>query len=139
MTIYTIGYGGRNIHELVGLLKDADVRAVVDVRLRPDRSNMGMFTKAKTVDKGIERSLRDAGFDYYSFIELGNLFMELPDWRDPYEKLWERSGELLMPRLEDVPTPYCLLCAEKRPSECHRSIIAAHVAHVTGANVVHLE
>lgn len=139
MTIYTIGYGGRTMNDLVALLTNAGVRAVVDVRLRPDRSNMGMFTKAKTADKGIERSLRDAGFDYYSFIELGNLFMELPEWREPYEKLWQMTGKLLMLRLEQVPQPFCLLCAEKRAAECHRAIIAAHVAHATDADVVHLE
>jgi hypothetical protein len=38
-----------------------------------------------------------------------------------------------------VPAPYCLLCAEKSPTECHRSIIAAHLARVTGAEVVHLQ
>jgi uncharacterized protein (DUF488 family) len=139
VTIYTIGYGGRTMQDLVGLLTNAGVRSVVDVRLRPDRSNMGMFTKARTADKGIERSLRDAGLEYYSFIELGNLFMELPEWREPYEKLWESAGELLMPRLAQAPAPYCLLCAEKRPAECHRSIIATHVSRTTGDEVVHLE
>lgn len=123
MTIYTIGYGGRRPDELLELLRTRGVQAIVDVRLRPDRSVMGIFARAKTADKGIQGLLAGAGIQYFAFIEMGNLFGELPDWEDRYRQLLDLAGNLLTDRLESVPQPYCLLCAEKRFNECHRKLI----------------
>ena len=138
MTIYTIGYGGRKPEELLELLKVKGVRAVVDVRLRPDRSAMGIYAKAKTADKGIERLLTGAGFQYFSFVELGNLFQELADWPERYQRMLDSSGDLLTQRLGAVPVPFCLMCAEKLVAECHRRLIAEFLA-VRGHQVEHIE
>jgi uncharacterized protein (DUF488 family) len=68
MKFYTIGYGGRNPQGFLDLLKQNYVRTLVDVRLRPDRASMGVWAKAKTSDKGIEKVLRDAGIGYCSCV-----------------------------------------------------------------------
>ena len=81
MKFFTIGYGGRNPEEFLDLLKQNNVRTLVDVRLRPDRASMGIWAKAKTPDKGIEKVLGDAGIGYCSFVELGNIFIGLPIWQ----------------------------------------------------------
>lgn len=139
MTVYTIGYGGRTPDDFLGLLTRAGVRAVADVRLRPDRSGMGVWTKAKTPDKGIEKLLAGAGIGYHSLVELGNVFRELPDWQDRYRALIDRAGDLLVARLDVVPAPFCLMCAEKKAADCHRRPIAEFLARTRGAAVVHLE
>jgi uncharacterized protein (DUF488 family) len=138
MTVYTIGYGGRAPGQFVGLLAAAGVRTVVDVRLRPDRASMGAYVLAKAPDRGIERMLADAGIGYRSLVELGNVFLGRDDWPPLYAQLIDRAGELLTARLEEVPGPYCLMCAEKRPEECHRTTIAAYLARTRGVDVVHL-
>jgi len=138
MLIYTIGYGGRAPEEFMDLLKAKGVRAVVDVRLRPDRSAMGIYAKAKDPSKGIERLLAGADIHYFSFVELGNLFHELPDWHERYQRLLDLAGDLLVERLGQVREPFCLMCAEKKPGDCHRKLITDFLA-ARGHKVEHIE
>jgi uncharacterized protein (DUF488 family) len=138
MKLYTIGYGGRSPDEFIRLLQDNGIRAVVDVRLRPDRSSMGIYAKAKDPDKGIEGLLSRTGIRYFSFVELGNLFLDFEDWQTRYRNLMERAGDLLTERLRQVAQPFCLMCAEKSADRCHRAIIAEYLAR-SGYEVVHIE
>jgi uncharacterized protein (DUF488 family) len=138
MRLYTLGYGSRSKDECVALLRERSIRTVVDVRLRPDRASMGVWVKAGTPDKGVERWLGDAGIGYRSLVELGNLFLDFDDWRERYRRLLEGAGELLTERLRSVNGPICLLCAEKRPEECHRTLIAEFLARKDGVEVEHI-
>lgn len=124
MTFYTIGYGGRGPTELVERLRENAVQRVVDVRLRPDRASMGAYVWSKDETKGIRGLLERHGVAYQWLPELGNLFLDLPDWKERYTRLIETSGDLLLSRLLELNEPFCLLCAEKDPSGCHREVIA---------------
>ena len=95
----TVGYGGRNPQELVALLRGRGVRTLIDVRLRPDRAAMGVYVKAKSANKGIEKLFREAGVGYASLVELGNLFVDLDDWEQRYRRLLDAAGDLLVERL----------------------------------------
>ena len=139
MKLFTIGYGGRSPAEFLALLRPHGIRAIVDVRLRPDRASMGTWIKAASPDKGIQKLLAAAGIEYISFPELGNLFLGLPDWPERDQELLDRAGDLLVRRLAGVPEPYCLLCAEKRVAECHRRHIAEFLVRTRGVEVEHLE
>ena len=136
-TIYTAGYGARPPAALVALLREAGVRCVVDVRLRPDRARIAPYQRARDAGSGIERLFADAGIAYRSLPELGNLFLECEDWQPRYAQLVERSGDLLLARLAGTPEPFCLLCAEEDPAACHRGVLAARLER-DGARVVHL-
>jgi len=87
MKVYTIGYGGRKPQEFLDLLKQKDVKVVVDVRLRPDHASMGSYAKAKSLDKGIQKLLATIGIGYISVLELGNVFLECANWRERYRTL----------------------------------------------------
>lgn len=139
MTVYTIGYGGRKTDEFVSLLDGHNVGLVVDVRLRPDRASMGAYTLARTPAQGIQHFLTCAGIDYLSLVELGNPFVGRDDWLERYRKLFDRAGDLLAERLGPIKTPYALMCAEKRHTDCHRSVIADYLARSQRLKVVHIE
>jgi len=138
MKFYTIGYGGRKPQDFLDLLKERGVKVVIDVRLRPDHSSTGSFAKAKSSDKGIKNLLATVGIEYLSVVELGNVFMEYSDWRERYRDLLEKAGDLLTQRLRNVSSPFCLLCAEKSPAECHRFLIAEYLVS-KGYEVEHIE
>ena len=138
MKFFTIGYGGRKPQEFLDLLNQRGVKVVIDVRLRPDRASMGSYARAKSQDKGIQKLLTTVGIEYISTVELGNVFMEYVDWRERYRDLLSKSGDLLTQRLENVSTPFCLMCAEKSPAECHRSFIAEYLVS-KGYEVQHIE
>lgn len=127
MRFFTIGYGGRPPAEFVRLLREARVRTVADVRLRPDRASMGSYKYTGKPGTGIEKLLADAGIGYASLPELGNLFLGFDDSLGRYAELFDRVGDLLVGRLLGLPEPFCLLCAEKRAAECHRTTIAAYL------------
>jgi uncharacterized protein (DUF488 family) len=139
MTLFTIGYGGRSPDHFLEILRGHHVRTIVDVRLRPDRASMGVWIKAKTADKGIENLLRSGGIAYRSLPELGNVFLDLPDWRERYRDLLERAGDLLVVRLRGAEEPICLMCAEKMAADCHRRLITDYLARTTAVEVKHLE
>jgi uncharacterized protein (DUF488 family) len=136
--LFTIGYGGRTPDDFVARLTAAGVKAVVDVRLRPDKASMGSYVKASDPAKGIEGLLARNGIGYLSLVELGNLFMGYEDWPARYGKFLGRAGDLLFDGLAGVPEPFCLMCAEKRAAECHRGQIAECLA-AKGWEVEHLE
>jgi len=138
MKFFTIGYGGRRPQEFLQLLQAHCIKTVVDVRLRPDRASMGIYTQAKSPEKGIQALLRQAGIDYVPCIELGNLFRDDERWRERYRSLLERAGDLLTERLASVTSPFCLVCAEQKVHNCHRLAIAEYlVKH--GWEVKHIE
>jgi hypothetical protein len=129
MKLYTIGYGGKKPEDFLNLLQNNGIKSVVDVRLRPDNCKQKCYVKAQSQDKGIESLLKTVGIEYFSLVELGNIFRNDEGWWQKYEQLLEKAGDLLIERLERVPKPFCLLCAEKEPVLCHRSLIAEYLEH----------
>lgn len=128
MQLFTLGYGGRMPAEFVALLKQHGIATVVDVRLRPDKSSMGAYVRAKDPTRGIEGLLAGAGIGYVSMVPLGNLFVNDPDVRmGLYQQFLERMGDIVTAPLAAVTGPICLLCAEKVPEQCHRWHLATYL------------
>jgi hypothetical protein len=99
---------------------------------------MGVYARAKSADKGIQALLARANIAYLSAVELGNLFMNCEDWPERYQRLWDHAGDVLAERLRQLPTPFCLMCAEKHATACHRQFIAVYLLQ-RGYTVEHLE
>lgn len=138
MKCFTIGYGGRRPDDFVALLQKHGVVTVVDVRLRPDRASMGIYTQAKSSEKGIQGLLAKSGIQYISLLELGNMFRDMEDWRQRYQRLIEHAGDVLTERLWSALSPFCLMCAEQKVQDCHRLVIAEYLEG-KGWEVEHIE
>ncbi len=139
--IHTIGYGGRTPTSLIQSLQDHGIGTVADVRLRPDSAYMNYYKLTRNPDTGIAPLFARAGLGYVSFLELGNLFNSLGEsaWQSPYEQLLEASGALLTARLRQQQGHTCLMCSEKDPHECHRTLIADYLTKYHEYEVVHIE
>jgi len=134
---FTIGYGGLDPEQLISVLKEHHIEAVVDVRLWPHRASMGSYVLGKSPEKGIQHLLAEGGIHYHSFIELGNPFLQFEDWQGRYRQLLAASGNLLTERLLNISERCCLLCVEKQPAHCHRLAIAEFLIR-RGHEVEHL-
>lgn len=124
--LYSIGYGGRKPSELIEALNEYQIHWVVDVRLMP-RAFIEYFCAGEGM-----RNLLEPAIGYRWMQELGNVFRDDPQWKGKYTHRLYRNGDiaykalkLLVDKLEFVSwTRVCLLCAERKAQECHRSIVA---------------
>jgi uncharacterized protein (DUF488 family) len=151
MRIWTIGHSTRAIDEFISLLKESQIKLLVDVRAFPGSKRYPQFNK-----EALAESLSAHGIRYEHFPELGGKRKSRPDsrntaWRnasfrsyaDYMETEQFRKGieRLLEVALEAGPT--AIMCAEAVWWRCHRSLIADYlkarggeVLHVLGANKV---
>ncbi|MFQ5595437.1 MAG: DUF488 family protein [Anaerolineae bacterium] len=144
-TIYTIGFRKKPLREFIGLLREAGVDAVIDIRLR-NTSQLAGYTKKDDLDFLLRQGF---GIAYEHRPELA----PTPEILDAYraDKDWpayERRFDPLMVERQmeqaagDILAHYerpCLLCSEPTAEKCHRRLVAEYwQQHVQGLDVVHL-
>ena len=141
MRIFTIGYEGTTVAEFIAALKTAKVQRVIDVRALPLSRRPGF---SKTPLRG---ALEEAGIEYVHLKALGTPSEgrsaaragRHADMARIYEGQLElaeaiaQSAQMLALARE---RPSALLCMERDPTHCHRSLLLDAVA--ADAEVVHL-
>ena len=139
--IFTIGYEATTVPEFVAALAQAGVKRVIDVRALPLSRRPGF---SKTPLRG---ALEEAGIEYVHLKALGTPAEgraaaragRHADMARVYEGQLElpeaiAQGAQMMNMVEEKPS--ALLCYERDPTHCHRSLLIEAVAH--GAEIVHL-
>lgn len=127
-TVFTIGYSGFTPETFAAKLKSAGVTMLIDVRRNPVSRKKG-FSKA-----GLCEFLKEQGVEYRHLPDLGvpeslrNELRdggELGDYLHQFGRYLETCDEALAEVIEQIEhRPCCLMCLEKNPAECHRSIVA---------------
>jgi uncharacterized protein (DUF488 family) len=141
MRIFTIGYEGTTVPEFVTALQDGGVERVIDVRALPLSRRPG-FSKSP-----LRAALEEAGIDYVHLKALGTPAEGRTAARagrhDDLKRIY--AGQLELPeamaqgaQMLDLARekPSALLCMEREPAHCHRTLLLDAVA--PDADVVHL-
>jgi uncharacterized protein (DUF488 family) len=141
MKIYTIGYEGATMDEFIAALTRAGVERVIDVRALPLSRRPG-FSKTP-----LRNALAEAGIGYVHLKALGTP----KEGRDAAKKgdratltrvydnqLGLPEAQVQAAEMRDLAAekPSALLCYERDPSCCHRTLLLA--AEGEGAQVVDL-
>ena len=141
MKIFTIGYEGATMDEFIAGLRRAGVERVIDVRALPLSRRPGF---SKTPLKG---ALEGAGIEYLHLKALGTPTEGRNAARAGRHADMARiyAGQLELPeaiaqsaQMLDLATekPSALLCFEREPAHCHRTLLLKAVA--AGAEVIDL-
>ena len=139
-TIYTIGHSKHPIAEFIALLKMHEITAVADVRSRPYSRFNPHFNKDR-----LRASLAEAGIEY---VFLGKELGARPEDPDCYvgnrvvfsrlakTELFEQGIQ----RLREGVKKYwvAMMCAEKDPLNCHRTMLVSRELVDRGFTVKHI-
>ena len=142
--IWSVGHGTRPVEELIGVLRDAGVTGLVDVRTVPGSHRHPQFGQAP-----LRATLAKAGIDYVHLRGLGGRRDPVPG--SPHVALrvdafrgyadhmasegFQRDLALLEERAKKAPTAF--MCAEASWSACHRRLVS-DLLTVHGWDVTHL-
>lgn len=141
MRIFTIGYEGATVGEFITALQGAGVERVIDVRALPLSRRPG-FSKSS-----LRAALEESGIEYVHLKALGTPSEGRTAARAGRHSDMARiyAGQLELPEaiaqsalmLELArEKPSALLCMERDPAVCHRTLLIDAVAG--SAEVVHL-
>ena len=141
MRIFTIGYEGTTMDEFLAALKAVGVERLIDVRALPLSRRPG-FSKSP-----LRSTLEEAGIEYVHLKALGTPAEGRSAARAGRHADLKRiyAGQLELPeaivqgaRMIELAQekPSALLCFEREPAHCHRTLLLSAVA--ADAEVTHL-
>ena len=131
--IKTIGHSNHPIERFVALLRSGGVARLVDVRSMPWSRRWPQFGRER-----LANSLAEAGIAY---VWEGEALGGKPKSGDGYDELAARPeftdaiGRLIA---DSSDTTLCLMCAEKEPLDCHRTVLVSRRLAERGAAIEHL-
>ena len=138
--IYTIGHSNHAALRFIDLLQGAGIDCVADVRSTPFSRRNPQFSQ-----KPLVASLKDAGIEYWF---LGDALGARPKDPDCYE-----GGKASYARIAAAPSfqdaigeliedshgkRIAIMCAEKEPLECHRTLLVGRALVQRGTELRHI-
>jgi uncharacterized protein (DUF488 family) len=142
--LFTIGHSNRPVSELLTMLRAARVARLVDVRAIPKSRRWPQYN-----GEALKRSLAAEGIEYaWRGDALGGFRKPVPGSPNvALDGAFRGFADHMAPPgfahaidelLDDARrAPTAIMCAEKVPAECHRSLITDYVL-ARGVEVVHI-
>ncbi len=140
--IYTIGYGKRELDEVVSLLEGRGINYLIDVRSSPYSKFKPDFSR-----RSLEAALKRRDIRY---VFMGDLLGGRPEDEDCYVDgkvdygrvrriaPFKRGIERLLTACKKS-LHVCLICSEGRPEDCHRSKLIGEVLEEKGIRLRHID
>jgi uncharacterized protein (DUF488 family) len=141
MRLFTVGHSNQTLPELIALLQSHGVNAVADVRSMPFSRRLPQFNRPE-----LEAELPKQGMTYVFLGEELGARRDEPEAYDGLQAAYERVAQLpaFQRGLERVMTgvnkglTLALLCAERDPLTCHRSVLVSRHLLNRGLDVQHI-
>lgn len=143
--LYSIGHGDRSIEDLIATLAGHGIRTLVDIRADPHSRRHPQFN-----DDALRAAVESAGLVYHwAGRQLGGRRETRADSRHvglkddgmrgfaDYMETPEFERGVAQLRNLAARGPTAMLCAERDPAQCHRSLVADWLT-LQGVHVVHL-
>ena len=140
VTIYTIGHSNHPIEKFLSLLTGNGITAIADVRSRPFSRRHPQFNKDRLAAKLAEHGI--------AYLFLGKELGARSEDPSHYE-----NGKVQYARLAATASfksgtervlqaakqhRLALMCAEKEPLDCHRTLLVARALESSGASILHI-
>jgi uncharacterized protein (DUF488 family) len=142
--VFTIGFTKKSMREFAGILRDARIGRVVDIRLRPISQYSGFARK-----DDLEFLLELMRIEYIHALDLAPTPPMLDGYRTDsdwtkYERefrrlLNERKPDALLRQLLSPGVNVVLLCTEDTPERCHRRLVSDYAKSIMpDLEIIHL-
>jgi len=142
--LYTIGFTRKGAERFFGLLADAGVRSLLDIRARPD-SQLAGFARGPDLAWFLHRLCK---IEYLAVPALAPGKQLLADYRTETVD-WDGYARRYLAALDPARVEQalagsrldraCLLCAEDSPAHCHRRLAAEWLQiRNPGLQIIHL-
>ncbi len=141
--IYTIGYSGFSIDDFIETLKDNSINVIIDVRSMAYSERYADYNKDH-----LETKLKNNHIYYRNYITEFGARQENPLYYNSNEgyldfEKFSLSAEFQLgvkKICDSLEQGYriCLMCAEKNPIQCHRTILVARSFFEKGYEIIHI-
>lgn len=131
MKVFTIGFTQKNARKFFSLLRDNNVKTVVDIRLN-NTSQLAAFAKGDDLKFFLTEFCNIEYIHDTTFAPTEELLKDYKNkkvsWLD-YEKEFDRIMEMrniksYIAKNYADKNSICLLCSEALPNQCHRRLVA---------------
>jgi uncharacterized protein (DUF488 family) len=144
--LYTIGFTKKTAEQFFELLKEKQVKKLIDIRIN-NSSQLAGFAKGGDLDYFVRQI---CGIDYKHIIDfaptkdlLSDYQKKIVDWAE-YQKIYRKlieNRKISQKYKVNTFDGACFLCSEETPEQCHRRLLVEYFKEISldEVKIVHIK